>query len=139
MEKKLCWHTTFGEVSVVETEYRRTGQRVRPFRDSAEISNRGCSILRQRVVVDFGSDNTFAGVVGKLEEHYGISLPRSTIRNMTEQHGQRMYEQAKQHRDYPELEGCETLILETDGSMIPIVFTDTEAKDKRKGKREMWK
>lgn len=121
----------------MESEYRRKGKRLRPFRDSAEVSSRGCSIPLQRAVVDFGSDHAFASVVGKLEEHYGISLPSSTIRNITERHGERMCEQVK--RDKPEVEGCETLILETDGSMIPIVFTDEKAEDKRKGKKEVWK
>lgn len=94
-KKKLCWHTTFGKVTVLESEYKREGERVRPFRDRAEVSNRGYSLPLQRVITDFGSDNAFGGVVGKLEEHYGISLPRSTIRNITEQHGEQMYSKSR--------------------------------------------
>lgn len=93
----------------------------------------------QRVIVDFGSDNAFARVPDKLEEHYGISLPSSTVRNITEHHAKRMQEQIAQHRGYPESAGCDNLIVEMDGSMIPIVVTDERAEDKRKGKQELWK
>lgn len=53
-----------------------------------------------------------------------------------------MYEKLQDQitsQEQPEQAGCDKLILETDGSMLPIVYTDTEAADKRKGKREGWK
>lgn len=103
------------------------------------MTQRGCSLPLQRVIVDFGSDNAFGRVPRKLEEHYGISLPSSTIRNITEYHAGLMDKGLEQHSDYPETGGCETLIVETDGSMIPIVVTDANTKDKRKNKQELWK
>jgi hypothetical protein len=139
VKKKLRWHTTFGEISVEETEYNRSGQRLRPFRDAAQVTCRGCSVPLQRVIVDFGSDNTFGRTPNKLEEHYGISLPSSTIRHLTEHHAKQMQKPIEPHSTYPESAGCETLIVETDGSMIPIVVTDESAKDKRKNQQELWK
>ena len=103
------------------------------------MTHRGCSVPLQRVIVDFGSDNAFGQVPNKLEEHYGISLSSSTIRNITEYHAGLMAKHLEPDSDYPETAGCETLIVETDGSMIPIVMTDETAKDKRKNKHEHWK
>jgi hypothetical protein len=42
-EKKLSWHTTFGDISVMEPQYRKQTKRIRPFVQSAKVSNRGCS------------------------------------------------------------------------------------------------
>ncbi len=42
----------------------------------------------QRVIADFGADHAFAQVPTKLQEHYGIQIPVSTIRKITELHGQ---------------------------------------------------
>ncbi len=42
--KKVCWHTTFGEISVIEPLYRCPGQQFRPFITSAGITSRGCSL-----------------------------------------------------------------------------------------------
>jgi hypothetical protein len=93
----------------------------------------------QRVIVDFGSDNTFGHAANKLQEHYGVILPSSTICKLTEYHAKQRQKPIEQHRAYPESAGCETLIVETDGSMIPLVVTDESAKDRRKNKQELWK
>src|SRR5450830_1165729 len=77
--KKLCWHTTFGDIRVEEPQYRRATKRLRPFAQSAKVSNRGCSRPLQRVVTDFGADIAFAQVMDKLVEHYGVMLGESTI------------------------------------------------------------
>ena len=99
---------------------------------------RGCSGPLQRVVVDFGVDHAFGQVPNKLQEHYGIDLPSSTIRRVTEWHAAMSFAQ-KQHASYPDTPGCEYIVAEMDGSMIPIVETDDTATDQRKGKRESWK
>lgn len=39
-----------------------------------------------RVVTDLGADLPFAPAAGKLQEHYGIVLSPSTIRQVTEGH-----------------------------------------------------
>ena len=35
-------------------------------------------------MIDFGADHPFQQVQGKLQEHYGITLPHETIRQVTE-------------------------------------------------------
>jgi len=87
--KKLCWHTTFGDISVEEPQLRRGTKRVRAFAQSANVSHRGCSRPLQRAVTDFGADQAFAQVMDKLVEHYGIVLGESTIRRITEGHAQK--------------------------------------------------
>jgi len=74
------------------------------------------------VVVDFGVDHAFGQVPNKLQEHYGIDLPSSTIRRVTEWHAAMSFAQ-KQHASYPDTPGCEYIVAEMDGSMIPIVET----------------
>jgi precorrin-4 methylase len=44
----------------------------------------------QRVMTDFGADHAFGQVPKKLQEHYGIEMPVSTVVKVTEHHGQQM-------------------------------------------------
>lgn len=131
--KELHWHTTFGEIRVIEPVYKRPGKRYRPFSESAGITCRCCSIPLQRIVTDFGADHAFGQVPQKLEEHYGITLPVSTIRKITENHAWHIHEKRKQERieEYPSEAGRDYVIAETDGSMVPIVVTDENAHGKK--------
>lgn len=93
----------------------------------------------QRVITDFGADNAFGRVSGKLMEHYGIEMPVSTIQKVTEHHAQRCYEESLAD---PVLEkGLKggTFVGEMDGSMVPVVEISTTANDKRKEKTLVWK
>lgn len=139
--KDLHWHTTFGEIRVVEQVYKRPGKRFRPFSQSAGITCRCCSLTLQRVVTDFGADHSFGRVPEKLNEHYGISLSVSTVRNITETHAYHIHERRLQERieEYPTVKGRDCVIAETDGSMVPIVVTDENAEDRRKNKKYLWK
>ena len=89
--KKLQWHSTFGEITVEEIQYRHGNQHIRPFVNRAKVRHRGCSRPLQRVVTDFGADVAFAQVEDKLVEHYGIILPESTIRRVTESHAEKLH------------------------------------------------
>ena len=44
-------------------------------------------------MTDFGADHAFGQVPKKLHEHYGIEMPVSTIRKITEFHGEHMHQQ----------------------------------------------
>jgi hypothetical protein len=92
-------------------------------------------------VTDFGADHSFGHVPEKLKEHYGITLPASTVRNITETHARHVHERRRQERieEYPTVTGRDCVIAETDGSMVPIVVTDKNAEDRRKGKKHTWK
>src|SRR6516165_7703007 len=71
----------------------------------------------------FGADDPFAGASVKLKEHYGIEVPVSTIRALTEKHGEAMWAKQKSGRAWPEHPGVPVLIAEMDGSMVPVVET----------------
>ncbi|NJO17245.1 MAG: ISKra4 family transposase [Thioploca sp.] len=126
-------------MEVSETVYRKLGRRLRAFSQRAQVIGRGCSLPLQRVVTDFGAERAFGKVVTPLQEHYGITLPVTTIRRITESHAQRLHARLERIQEYPSQVGCEYLIVQMDGSMIPMVETDKEAKDKRKGKQLSWK
>jgi hypothetical protein len=50
-------------------------------------------------MTDFGADGAFVGAAARLKEHYGIEVPMSAIRWITEEHGEAMRAQEK-HADW---------------------------------------
>ena len=138
-KKKLCWHSTFGDISIDEPQYRDGTKRVRPFAQSAQVSNRGCSGPLQRAVTDFGADQPFAKARDKLIEHYGVVLGESTIARITEGHARNIFETAPPPKAWPTQVGTSTaIIVEMDGGMVPIVDIDITQADRRKGKALRW-
>lgn len=120
-------------------QYRQGSKRIRPFVGRAKVRNRGCSRPLQRVVTDFGADVAFARVEDKLVEHYGVLLPESTIRRVTEKHAQTIFAAAVVDESWPSEEGCQRVVAEMDGGMVPIVEADATQKDRRRGKTLQWK
>lgn len=51
-----------------------TQKRVRPFEKAAHVICRGYSLPLQRVMTDFGADESFSGAAKKIKEHYGIEV-----------------------------------------------------------------
>ena len=75
----------------------------------------------------------------KIIEHYGVMLSESTIARITERHARAVYETTPSHQGWPTQAGTSTtIIVETDGGMVPIVETDETQADKRKGKKLHW-
>ena len=105
----------------------------------AKVRHRGCSRPLQRVVTDFGADVSFAQVEDKLVEHYGIILAESTIRRVTEMHAQRIFAETPVDETWPDEEGRETVVVEMDGGMVPVVEPDAAQKDRRCCKKLLWK
>ena len=139
-KKKLCWHTTFGDISIDEPQYRDGSKRIRPFAYSAQVSNRSCSRPLQRVVTDFAADLPFAQARDKVIEHYGVVLNESTIARITQGHAGAIFEAAPEPQGWPTRPGISTpIIVETDGGMVPIVEIDESQPDKRKGKKLLWR
>ena len=93
------------------------GEVRRPFCESAQVTPRGYSRPLQRAMTDFGADESFARAARKLMEHYGIAVPVSAIRTVTEHHGQALSERetngamVSAHSAEPTIE----LIAEIDG------------------------
>gem|GEM_PF-3424623 len=86
-------------------------------------------------MTDFGADHPFGQVSQKLQEHYGITLPTSSIRKTTLEHAQKM-QKLKKNATLPLINklGCEQQIGEIDGCMLPIVTIGDAEGDKRKQK-----
>jgi hypothetical protein len=94
-------------------------------------------------MTDFGADQSFGEAAKKIKEHYGIEVPISATRTVTQAHGEAML------REEPESElgkqGARLVIAGMDGSMVPIVSIKTDEKgreikgDKRKHRELSWK
>jgi hypothetical protein len=112
----------FGIIEIVEQTYRCRGKQVRPFCESAGVKCRGYSMKVQRESVDFAADQSYEKSGRKMREHYGIEVPISAIKEMTERHGAAMAE-ARDLAMESKLPkgGASTVIGEMDGSMVPIV------------------
>ncbi len=103
------------------------------------MSNRACSRPLQRVVTDFGADQPFAQAMDKIVEHYGVVVSESTIARITEGHARAIFETTQPAQGWPTQAGTSTtVIVQTDGGMVPIMEPDTNSADKRKGKNLHW-
>lgn len=94
----------------------------------------------QRVITDFGSDVSFQDTAARVKEHYGVDLPISMARLVTEKHAGNMRKNIDliQASNKP-LQAPMQIIAETDGSMIPIVKINNEFEgDKRKARDTGW-
>ncbi|TXD14897.1 hypothetical protein [Extensimonas vulgaris] len=140
MSASSVWHATFGDISVMEPQYRHATKRLRPFARSAGVRARGCSRLLQRVVTDFAADPPFAKAMDKLVEHYGIVLGESTIRHITLHHAQAIHRvSGGAAQGLPEaVAPAQTFIVQTDGTMVPTVRSGSGPGDRRKGKSVQW-
>lgn len=97
------------------------GQLRRPFSLAAGVKTRGYSTPLQRCLTDFGADESFAQAVQKVREHYGITVPTGAVQRITEEHADRMRHQECLLNEFPDRPGAEHIIVESDGSMIPLV------------------
>jgi len=98
--------------------------------------------LLQKVLVDFGADESFGSAVKKVHEHYGVMVATNTTRLDVEKHGKSVgvlmekYSATSQHKETSDI------ISEMDGSMIPTVKQKQLSGmplDKRKNKAYEWK
>jgi hypothetical protein len=120
------------------------GGLIRPFCRSADVKCRGYSQPLQRRITDFGSDVPFGKISFKLKEHYGIEVPTSSAQAITEAHARRIREDECLETEIAERPGVDRIVAELDGSMIPIVRTDSipcgdEPTDRRKRRQVGWK
>jgi hypothetical protein len=114
----------------------RRGAQVRPFCIRAQIKHNDYSLPLQRVLTDFGADESFLAATRKAKEHYGIEVPVSGARQQTLAHAQAI---GGVTHDPPK-EPAKVLITENDGCMLPIVTPVSEAAaDHRKGKQLSWR
>lgn len=121
-----------------EQVYRRKVDRsqLNPFSESAGVTSRGYSQGLRRAMTDFGADESFSDAADKIKEHYGITVPVSSVRAVTQQHASHMLERDLDTELPPS--GVRQLIAEMDGSMVPIVRF-SESADSRVDKRKQRK
>lgn len=105
---------------------------------------RGYSRPLQRRITDFGADVSFNRIPEKLHEHYGITIPYSQIRNITERHAEAVKENEFPETEVPERDGVGYIIGAADGTMIPIVDSGEVSSgeglsDRRKSRKCRWK
>lgn len=105
---------------------------MRPFGKVARVRHRGISLGLQRVLVDFGADQSFAKAVWKVGEHYGVSVNESAVREATLKHGEAMQMGIEVEVRYP-LHGVKKMLSEMDGMFVPIVRMEGIG-DRRKGR-----
>jgi hypothetical protein len=114
------------------------------FQQGAEVRCRGYSGPLQRVITDFGADVAFGQISKKLQEHYGIEVPTSSAQAITEKHAGHFLLGEQRENQWPERAGVKELIVESDGSMIPVVHpggaqAEPMAADRRKQRPVEWK
>jgi len=140
MEKKLHWMSTFGELELEERTFLRGRCLVRAFSTRAGVRCRGYSRALQRRITDFGAEKSFERAARQMKEHYGVDVPASAVRTITEGHGQRLLGNVQAIQGLEAERETGQLIAETDGSLIPKVEVDTDAVgDRRKTRRVGWK
>ena len=127
---------------MVEQLFWQEGHVIRPFCRSAGVSCRGYSQPLQRRMTDFGADLAFGQVPAKLHEHYGIKVPGSAVRTITEAHASHIHAQEQGEAMGPAQE-VTWVIAETDRTMIPIVDTapgqtGEAGGDRRKTRQVRW-
>jgi hypothetical protein len=133
----LSWQTTFGWITVGETQWRqgRRGKMLRPFCVQAGVEPRGTSRRLQRALVDFGAEESFARATARVREHYGVAVATGRLRRHTLAHGAQLSALAPP----PPRTAAAVLVTQLDGSLIPIVTGTATGGDRRKGKQLCWR
>jgi hypothetical protein len=123
----------------MEQVYRRAGKEWRPFSLAAGVKCRGYWLGLQRVLTDFGADESFVEGAAKVKEHYGIEVPVSAVRAISLQHAAQMRQEQVLETERPD-QGVAQVIAETDGCLVPIVkITNSEdIGDKRRCRQVDW-
>ena len=112
----------------------RRGAQLRPFCLAAAVTPRGYSRPLQRVLADFGAESSFQAATLRVQEHYGVLIPISAVRQQTLRHGRAITALA----DPQKAKSAAQLITEMDGSMIPVMEPGGGT-DGRKGKNLFWR
>jgi hypothetical protein len=92
------------------------------------------------MVVDFAAEESFENAAKRLLLHHGITLSSGCIRKITYRHAKQVCPKPAGTQGALPLEGEDSIILEMDGSMVPIVSSSRNlGSDKRKNRECNWK
>jgi hypothetical protein len=111
----------------------RRGLRLRPFYQLTGIQHRDYSNRLQRVMTDFGAEDSFQRATARLKEHYGLAVNPEAIGQQTLHHGKAIG--AMVPLPHP---AAKELVTEMDGSLIPVV-QPAKSGDRRKNKTLVWR
>jgi hypothetical protein len=86
---RITFTTLLNDVTVPSPYLRRPGQTkgLRPVNDAFRVRAGGRTVALERVMTDFGIDQSYEQAVSKLQEHYGIALHRTAMRRTCLKHG----------------------------------------------------
>lgn len=99
----------------------------------------------QRIITDFGADVPFGQIPAKLQEHHGIDVPVSSAQAITQHHAEQVFNLQLDtlQTEIADDDGVDCVIVEMDGSLIPIVKTEAsmvsgKKQDRRKTRKVGW-
>lgn len=131
-----------GQIVCEELVLRSGSGTVRPLADLFGLKPGGLTRLLERALVDFGAEESFARASERLYTHHRVSLSEATVRRRTLEHARAM----RTARDDAAFsgalpaEGPERIVVEIDGTMLPVVDTETsEDGNARKHRSCQWK
>jgi hypothetical protein len=133
--------STLGRIETTESRMREgKAKPTRPFMESSGITPRGSSRLLCRAMVDFGIEQAFGKADQRLMEHYGVKLPGGRVRKQTLRAAHKLPQASPGPVRTLAPEGPEAIVVQIDGSMVPVVNipADTQG-DRRKQRRVGWK
>jgi hypothetical protein len=104
-------------------------------KEKSGIINRSYSKRCQKLITDFGIEESFQMASARMKEHHGVDINVSAIRNITEFHAKRSGDLIN---SFPAKEKpSKQMIMELDGEMVPLVKHE-ESNDRRKTKKNFW-
>lgn len=92
--------------------------------------------------MDFGAEDSFSLAAIRLRRHHPVDLSAGTVRKITLKHAQNLAQEQKQTSCLGRLPatGADELIIEADGTMLPVVeFDEGKSQDRRKGRQTAWR
>jgi hypothetical protein len=132
----------FGQVEVEEWIWRnRQCSYRRVLAGRIGVRSRGCSARLERAVCDFGAEHSFAQAAQRLQEHYGVCLDASRVREITLRHAGRAQQQLE--KEYEQsfrilpARGAAQVVAEADGTMICTVAPGPRAQRRPREWKEM--
>lgn len=111
-------------------------RRYNPLEAITGIINRSFSKRCQRLVTDFGIEESFQLAAARMKEHHGVVINASSVRQITLTHAKRLGGLVTEID--PAKSPSKQMTLELDGEMLPLVEYTSDAKDKRKHKKNFW-
>jgi hypothetical protein len=138
----MLWNTSIAKIEIVETcflkkkKHREPNKRINPFEELTGVSNRCYSMRFQKLITDFGTEESFGLAAQRMKEHHGVEINVSSARIITEYHASRA---ASIESTLPSKvkQPSTQMIVEMDGEMVPVVEYIL-SKDRRKTKTNLW-